>query len=185
MWRTLLQVCQRWRNLIFGSPRRLDLQLVCTTRTPARDTPDIWPALPSLPLVVEDHYCQEEGLIALLERSDLVPRISQIELFNVHLEDISKAMEIPFPELTHLELGRSNEETEPVLPLSDLFLGGSAPRLQFLHLNRILFPGLPKLLSSATHLTHLLLERIPHSGYISPEALVACLYFDRPWCTSP
>jgi hypothetical protein len=37
------------------------------------------------------------------------------------------------------------------------------------------FPGLPKLLLSATHLTHLELFRIPHSGYISPEAMVTCL----------
>ncbi|KAN0109365.1 hypothetical protein V8E52_009337 [Russula decolorans] len=35
------------------------------------------------------------------------------------------------------------------------------------------FPGLPKLLLSATHLVQLWLANIPHSGYISPEAMVA------------
>ena len=34
-------------------------------------------------------------------------------------------------------------------------LGGSAPRLWFLRLNSIEFPGLPNLLSSAAHLVHL------------------------------
>jgi hypothetical protein len=37
------------------------------------------------------------------------------------------------------------------------------------------FPGLPKLLLSATHLVELWLCSIPHSGYISPEAMATCL----------
>lgn len=37
------------------------------------------------------------------------------------------------------------------------------------------FPGLPKLLSFANGLVHLLLSDILHSGYSSPDALVACL----------
>jgi hypothetical protein len=42
-------------------------------------------------------------------------------------------------------------------------------------LDRIPFPGLPKLLLSATHLVDLCLLSIPDSGYISPEAMVTCL----------
>ena len=37
------------------------------------------------------------------------------------------------------------------------------------------FPGLPKLLLSTTHLTQLELHEIPDSGYIAPEAMVACI----------
>ena len=59
--------------------------------------------------------------------------------------------------------------------LPDLFLGGSAPRLEFLWLDGIRFPGLPKLLLSATHLVSLYLENIPHLGYFSPEAIVTAL----------
>jgi hypothetical protein len=77
----------------------------------------------------------------------------------------------PFPELTHLGLGSLGTLT--VLP--DSFLGGSAPRLQFLWLSYIPFPGLPKLLLSATHLIEIHLRGIPHSGYISPEAIVTAL----------
>jgi hypothetical protein len=155
MWLTLVHVCRRWRSVVFGSPRRLGLQLVCSTRTPT-DTLEVWPALP---LVIEDLNCQTKGvdnIIALLERSELVRRVTQIKLWDVHLEDISEAMEVPFPELTDLMLSTRHDETEPI-PLSDSFLGGSAPRLQFLELDRIPFPGLPKLLSSATHLTDLYL----------------------------
>ena len=80
-------------------------------------------------------------------------------------------MQVPFPELTDLQL-LSYVET-PVIP--DSFLGGSAPRLRFLGLDRIPFPGLPKLLLSATHPVELHLHCIPHSGYISPQAMVAPL----------
>jgi len=42
-------------------------------------------------------------------------------------------------------------------------------------LDGIPFPALPKLLLSTTDLGSLYLESIPHSGYISPEAMVTCL----------
>ena len=81
-------------------------------------------------------------------------------------------MQVPFPELTELELW-SSDVTPPAIP--DSFLDGSAPRLQIFDLSGIPFPGLPKLLLSATQLVDLNLDDIPHSGYISPEAIVAPL----------
>ena len=81
-------------------------------------------------------------------------------------------MQEPFPALTHLMLS-SDIEIAPVVPYS--LIGGSAPRLQFLQMEHLSIPGLPKLLLSATDLVHLKLLRIPHSGYISPEAMVTCL----------
>jgi len=82
---------------------------------------------------------------------------------------------VPFPELTRLVLIAliSNEETMSVIP--DSFLDGFAPSLRYLTLEGIPFPGLPKLLLSPTHLVYLWLENIPHSGYISPEAIVALI----------
>ena len=32
-WFTLVHVNHRWRNVVFASTRRLDLQIVCTTNT--------------------------------------------------------------------------------------------------------------------------------------------------------
>ena len=172
-WQTLVHVCRRWRSVVFGSPRRLDLQLVCTSVTPARDTLDVWP---SLPLVILDSDLTEDAeddeILAALERSD---RVVEIQLYGVNgpnLETVLAAMQVPFPELTDLLL-RSTDGKASVLP--DSFLGGSAPRLQFLTLARIPFPGLSKLLLSTTHLIDLHLDNIPHSGYISPEAIVAVL----------
>jgi hypothetical protein len=82
------------------------------------------------------------------------------------------AMQVPFPELAALYLSLRGS-SPPLLP--DSFLGGSAPRLRYFDLDGIPFPGLPKLLLSATHLVYLWLANIPQSGYISPEAMVTCL----------
>ena len=35
-WQSLVHVCRRWRCLVFESPRRLNLRLVCAQGTPAR-----------------------------------------------------------------------------------------------------------------------------------------------------
>ena len=166
-WLTLVHVCQRWRSVVFGSPRRLELKLVCETKAPVRDTLDVWPALP---LVIVGETKNVDNIIPLLE--EYSDQINQISLWGSNLEDISEAMEVLFPDLTHLLL--TQDEIE-LVPLSDSFLGGSAPRLQFLHLENIPFPGLPKLLPSAVDLTNLHLHDIPHSGYILPEAMVDCL----------
>jgi hypothetical protein len=45
-WQSLVHVCRRWRSLGFESPRRLNLQLLCTPQTPIKDALDVWPALP-------------------------------------------------------------------------------------------------------------------------------------------
>jgi hypothetical protein len=171
-WQSPVHVCRRWRGLIFGSPRSLNVQLRCTTRTPARETLDVWPALP---LYIRGNVDKRtvDNAIAELELSD---RISQMELCcftNPQIESLCRAMEVPFPELIRLFLSFRDLSHAPVLP--DSFLGGSTPRLRFLALNFIPFPGLPKLLLSSIHLVGLCLRNIPLSGYISPEAMVTCL----------
>ena len=80
-------------------------------------------------------------------------------------------MQVTFPELTDLRLS-SYYETPPAIP--DSFLGGSAPRLRTLRFYDVPFPELPKLLLLATHLVELGLYKIPHSGYMSPEAMATC-----------
>ena len=172
-WQTLVHVCRRWRRLVFGSPRRLKLRLVCSPKTPARDTLDVWPPLP---IFIGSNDKGEEAvgdISAVLERSDRVVKVHFFTLNNSDLEKTLAAMQVPFPELTDLLLYSDDVGTMSVLP--DSFLGGSAPRLEHLSLNRIPFLGLPKLLLSATHLVRLYLVDIPHSGYISPEAMVTAL----------
>jgi hypothetical protein len=113
-----------------------------------------------------------DNTIAALGQTNRVCQVSLWRVAGWQLKEVLAAMHVPFPELTHLEL-TSNGETAPVIP--DSFLDGSAPRLQYFELTGIPFPGLPKLLLSATHLVNLKLWNIPHSGYISPEAIVALI----------
>ena len=174
-WHTLVHVCQKWRTIVFGSPRCLNLQLHCNGRTPVREMLDIWPPLPIVIWESGNEMWGNGNIIAALEHND---RICKIDLFNIprsQLENVLAAIKKPFPALTRLDLGFKDEidETVPVDPV--WFLGGSAPSLQTLILYRIPFPGLPKLLLSATHLVHFELLSIPHSGYISPEVMATCL----------
>ena len=122
-------------------------RLFCTPGTP-RDTLDVWPAFP---LIISTYcYITEDlnNLIALLEPRD---RVCQKDLMGVpRPHHVLAAMQTlkPFPQLTDLKL-RSNYMA-PVIP--DSFLGGSAPSLRELWLDYTPFPGLPKLLLSATNL---------------------------------
>jgi hypothetical protein len=113
-----------------------------------------------------------DNTFAALEHNDRICHLNLCNIQSSQSEKVLAAMQQPFPALTYLELEFS-DETGPVDPVS--FLGGSAPRLGYLRLGRIPFPGLPKLLSTATHLASLDLQKIPHSGYISTEAMVTCL----------
>ena len=170
-WQLLVHVCRRWRTLIFRSPRRLNLRLYCTSKTPAKDTLDVWP---TLPLIVEGVASSSgtDNIIAALGQSNRIHEISLRGRAGRPLEKVLATMEVPYPELTVIRLS-SVHVIRQIIP--DLFLGGSAPRLQYVDLSGIPFPGLPKLLLSTNHLVYLHLSNIPHSGYISPEAMVALI----------
>ena len=171
-WQTLVHVCRRWRNVVFGSPHRLNLKLFCTPKTPAKDILDVWPVLP---LMIKGIMFSSgtDNVISALGQSNRVYQVALFDLADWQLEEVLVPMQLSFPELTELRLWSYGEA--PAIP--DSFLGGSAPRLRILELVAISFPGLPKLLLSATHLVRLHLSGIPRSGYrhISPEVLVARL----------
>jgi hypothetical protein len=171
-WQSLVHVCRRWRDLVLGSPRRLNLRLCCTPKTPARDMLDIWPALPLVFWSDMQLSSRTDNVIAALGQSNRVRFVFLWGLASRQVKEVLATMHVPFPELTDLRL-ISNGETMPVVP--DSFLGGSAPRLQHFSLSGIPFPGSPRLLLSATHLESLWLTKIPHSGYIPPEAIVALI----------
>jgi hypothetical protein len=104
-------------------------------------------------------------------------RVREIRLFcltRLHSQRLASAtrMREQFPALIHLLL-HCPDHSAVVLP--DGFLGGFAPRLQSLLLDSIPFPGLPKLLLSATHLVRLILYIMPLSGYLSLKAIVTPL----------
>ena len=169
-WLSLTHVCRRWRNIVFGSPRRLNLHLVCTPRTRAKNT--LWPDLPLLIQGSMSSVSRVNNVIVVLGHGNRICTIHLWELESRQLKKVLAAMQKPFPEMTNLQLHTSHKSA-PVVP--DSFLGGSAPRLRHLDLERIPFPGLPKLLLSAIDLVTLRLHNIPRSGYFSPEAMVTCL----------
>ena len=171
-WQSLVHVCRRWRCLVFGSPRRLNLQLYYDSGRSAKKTLDVWPAMP---LLIKGHIYETsvDYVIAELEHND---RVCQIDLKCHTIMQIGKlwtAMQVPFPELAALSLSCTNFSYVPVLP--DSFLGGSAPCLRYLDLDGVQFLRLPKLLLSSTYLIILYLQQIPHSGYISPKVMASCL----------
>ena len=174
-WYTLVHVCRRWRYVVFGSPHRLDLRLLCTNfHGRLTKALDIWPELP-----IAIHVIYGEGIpppsvtnvISVLKRRDRVCKVTINNIPNSLLEDVAATSE-PFPALIELELS-SSEQDAPILP--DSFLGGSVPRLQSLILRGVPFPAVGKLLLSTRDLVTLHLAFIPPSGYISPEAMVAIL----------
>ena len=172
-WYTLVHVCRKWRSVVFGSPHRLGLRLCCSASTPVKETLGVWPPLPIVIIDKRDEKWDLGHIIAAVEHND---RICELELMSVpssQMEKVFAAMQQPFPALTRLWLCPKPVQTAAVVPAS--FLGGSTPRLQKLWMTSISFPGLTKLLLSATLLVNLDIRNIPHSGYISPEAMVTSL----------
>jgi hypothetical protein len=167
-WPKLVQVCRRWRLLIFASSHRLNLQLFCTPKRSVRKMLDIWPAFP---LVVNSYRTNPsedlfDNFVAALERRDRVHEITVSELPGFAWEKITTLVEETFPALTTLDIDGWE------VPVGDTFLNGSAPNLQHLSLRGI---SIPRRLGSATHLRSLHLTKIPNSGYIPPETMATSL----------
>jgi hypothetical protein len=152
----------------------LNLRLLCRKATPVREMLDIWPAFP---IEIHDDWIRTrnvglDNIVAALEHPDRVRNIILTNLPSSVGEALAAAMQVPFPELIFLRLW---SDYRPTSALPDSFVGGSVPRLQTLHLAGIPFPAVPNLLLSASDLISLSLRGVPHSGYISPGAMVACL----------
>jgi hypothetical protein len=139
---------------------------------------------PSMPIMISNYFgtlpppCPsislEDGsqVMAAVAQRDRVWWIHLENLPSSLLETLSTTMHETFPRLKFVRLW-AGDETAPVLP--ETFLGGSAPLLETFWLRGIPFVGMPKLLLSARDLFHLQLEKIPDSGYVSPEAMLAGL----------
>ena len=174
LWHLLVHVCRRWRYIVSASPRRLNLRLLCTEARPV--TRNIWPELPisisaQIPKSGRLRSQGVNNVVAALKQHH--NRICQITIWDTPNSLLNELAAVkPFSALIHLALWRT-DESAPVLP--DSFLEGSGPRLQSLFFQSIPFPALGKLLLSTHHLSDLFLDKIPRSGYISPDVLVTSL----------
>ena len=172
-WHTLACVCRRWRSIALGSPRRLNLRIFCSERILVRDKLDLWPPFPIVLTIDYHRRLGGDNILATLEHHD---RVCEIAIWNISSSLWEKAlplMQKPFPILTELNIRYTDGGMASLIP--DSFLGGSAPRLRRLNLEYISFPGLSKLLLSATDLVHLELYEIPDSGYIPADVMATCL----------
>jgi hypothetical protein len=178
-WITLVHVCQRWRRIIFASPRRLDLYLSCKWETPVRQNLDYWPVI--LPLVIDYPGLVSsvrtpgggDNIVAALTHTDRIYRVN-IYATSSLFRKMATVMQKSFPVLTSLELTWDHEDLSGLLPvLPQGFLGGFAPRLEYLHLSGVSFPRLPTLLLSASNILTLRLVDILQG--IPPETMVAGL----------
>jgi hypothetical protein len=172
-WQMLVHVCQKWRYVVFQSPLRLNLRILCSAETPVREKLAVWPPLP---IVIKQYArptskCGEDNIIAALGHNDRVCEIN-MDIPSSLLESV--AMQKPFVALKDLGL-YALDDVAPVV--SDSFLGGSAPHLRLLAFIRIPIPFsvLGKLLLSAPNLVTISHYDIPHSGYFSPKEMVTCL----------
>ena len=196
-WQILVHVCQRWRRIIFSSPRGLDLTILCTYGAPVKKNLGCWPSFP----IVVDYFTwsgagsppsnYEDDITAALEHPDRV-RIIKLAVTSSMMRIVASMMQKPFLTLKALWLS-SKDQNPPVLP--DAFLSGSA-HLQQIHSKGISFPALPTLLPSASDLVDLQLKDIPQGGYIPPESMVTglaaltrlntlCLWFKSPTSRPP
>ena len=183
-WQKLAHICQRWRRIIFASPRRLKLHLTCSYGTPVRKDLTFWPVV--LPLILDYSIHRshrrirgdEDNIIFALEHARRVYRID-ILTTSALLGQVFTAMQRPFPALTDLKLRWTTsdfsmdfDESTPFPFIPGRLLGGSTSSLRHLRFENICFPQFPTFLWSAHNLLTLKLKNIHPIGYISPEALV-------------
>ena len=102
VWQTLVHVCRQWRRIVFGSPRSLNLRLVCLDRTPVEKT-NVWPPLP----VVISGSRSSDSIIAALEHNDRICELTvdRYRRYSIpEMEKVVAVMQRPFPVLTALKL---------------------------------------------------------------------------------
>ena len=178
-WETLVHVCRRWRSIVFAAPRRLDLELLCTSGTPAEDMLDIWPPLPIVVRVRDSDGINDNVLAALEERHRVCEVDVQVKYYD-DINQLARAMRVTFPALTDLNIQsiHANSFSSTEFFREYTFLGGSAPNLRSLRLGCIEFPelALQNLLLSSPGLVDLtLINDIHHSGNHSSDEMVHCL----------
>lgn len=168
-WYKLVQVCRRWRGLIFDSVSHLGLCLVCTPGTPVAD---MLAHSPPLPLIIDyEHYFltteDEEGIALALQHRDRVRRIN-LRTSVPKLQKFITALNDEFPMLEYLYITPpAKHDTLLVLPTTF-----EAPHLNLLILNHFVSPIGSPLLTTAVGLLTLALRWIHPSTYPHPNQLL-------------
>ena len=186
-WCRLVHVCQRWRRIVFASPRYLGLVIIIGYRArtgSVRRALNCWPAFPiairrgtrgAFPMPDED----EDDILAGLKHPDRIYEISFSISWGMLKKSQSASLAWSFPQLERLEFrGAHGFHIDP--PRG--FLGGSTPtshKLRHMELLKTTFPSLPQLLMANRNLVYLSLGRDLYIGqrneHISPDTLASSL----------
>jgi hypothetical protein len=166
-WHKLTHVCRRWRYLILGAASYLRLSLVCTHGTPVADMLAHSPPLPLIIDYVGDFAVEdEEGISHALQYRDRVCRI-RLQMPARHFEKLVVVLDEEYPTLEYLYITLLTSEHKLTLPN-----GFQAPHLRHLILRHLAFPMGSRLLTNATGLVTLWLEKIHSSTYFRPNDLL-------------
>ena len=174
-WRNLIQVCRRWRYLVFKSPSHLDLCLLLTNDSPSLHAPS---HLPPLPLVI---YHSDRTRTMVRKDEDNIHiglqqhygRVRRVVLkapslsLSMWLEPMNKV----FPRLEVLSL------LSTTIGETNLMLPGTlqAPGLRSLVLHGVGLPRGLTFLSSSITLSTISLTHIGASCYFHPGQLLTQL----------
>jgi len=172
VWQTLVHVCRGWRNLIFSSSRRLNLQLLCMDGNPVRGMLHIWPAFPIVIVTGGDPgEWHADNVVAAFEQPGRVSEVIFEEISSEWLEFFTEAMHGPFPQLTTMDITLG--DTRQFFPKP--FAKGFAPRLRSLTLCDVPLSAVRKSLLSASDLVDLSLWHVPIWEYVTPKEIATCL----------
>jgi len=152
-WHHLAHVCRRWRCIVYASPHRLYLQILCKSGAPVECILATWA---TLPLVLQfqgfqgkarSNFLPDNVMIAL-RHPDRVCEID-LSLTSSIIGLIAELVQMPFLALKYIRMTSNDAEEPPVL---GNFLGGSAPLLKRIDLHGIAIPSLAirRLLLSTT-----------------------------------
>ena len=176
-WHRLAHVSQKWRDVVFKSPRRLGLRILCEYGAPIGSILASWP---TLPLVAKFNASRKSkhiprNVMVALRRTD---RLCEIDL-HVTSSMLASIVQVTQKPCHALEVIRITVEalTGPSILAGNAFLGGSSPHLREIELDGIAFPfpSIRQVLLSTTNLVELHLGHIPNDAHFSPNELVTSL----------
>ena len=173
-WPTLVHTCRKWRRIVSESQKALHLRLFCTHGTPVLNSLDCWPTMPIVvqyggsleldPPAPED----EDNIMAALKRSDRV--VSLTLTVTAPLQARLSTIDPLFLKLEHLVL-LSQDGVRYLTQPRPFRSGQWGTRLRSLHLTRISFLELPRLLYSSRNLVDLRLHEVLYPSNFSTEIL--------------
>jgi hypothetical protein len=178
-WHRLAHVCRKWRHAISMSPRRLDLQILCTSGGASIER--ILGSWPTLPLIVRfkghpESHSLPNNIAAALRHPDRLCELDLDVTGPIARSIVDESMQKPFQALKCVRI-TVNDATRPSLLLRSAFLGGSVQHLRELKLCGVAipFPEIRQVLLSTNNLVDLHLSNIPNDIYFSPNDLVTAL----------